>query len=89
MKIRLIDPRDTTWERQYADFRVYFWDLSAHASHAYAILAEVDVGELLSWAEEYAAGRGWTYTLYAAVTDSHGPGLIRLAGVADDPFDDR
>ncbi|WP_405841210.1 hypothetical protein [Streptomyces sp. NBC_01518] len=34
----------------------------------------------------YAEGRGWAYTVYAAVTDEGGLGLVRLAGVLGDPF---
>ncbi|MEV7192073.1 hypothetical protein AB0N81_09705 [Streptomyces sp. NPDC093510] len=88
MQIRLIDPRDTAWEQPHATFRVYFWDVPARSSHEYEIVEEVDVEELLAWAKEYAAERSWTYTLYVAVADASGPGLIRLAGVTDDPFDD-
>ncbi|MFG2784442.1 hypothetical protein ACGFY7_42280 [Streptomyces prunicolor] len=87
MDIRGIDPRDTTWEQDHAQYRVYFWDVSAVTAHEYEVLGEVDIDEVLTWASRYAAERGWTYTAYAAVTtDGDGPGLIRLAGVLGDPF---
>ncbi|WP_405948720.1 hypothetical protein OG588_21515 [Streptomyces prunicolor] len=87
MDIRGIDPRDTTWEQDHAQYRVYFWDVAAVTAHEYEVLGEVDIDEVLTWASQYAAERGWAYTVYAAVTtDGDGPGLIRLAGVLGDPF---
>lgn len=86
MQIRGIDPRDTTWEHDYADYRVYFWDRSSNNAHEFEILGEVDIDEVLTWTKEYAAERAWTYTVYV-VTGEHGQrGLIRLAGVLGDPF---
>lgn len=87
MDIRGIDPRDTAWEQDHARYRVYFWDVGAVTAYEYEVLGEVDVDEVLDWASRYAAERGWTCTVYAAVTtDEDGPGLIRLAGVLGDPF---
>ncbi|MFE7130488.1 hypothetical protein ACFVIM_06500 [Streptomyces sp. NPDC057638] len=86
MEIRGIDPRDTTWEQDHARYRVYFWDRLNTHSHEYEILGEVDIGELLAWAEEYATERGWAYTVYVVATDRGERGLIRLAGVLGDPF---
>ncbi|MEU6768209.1 hypothetical protein ABZ916_37610 [Streptomyces sp. NPDC046853] len=88
MEIRDIDPRDTTWELDHARYRVCFWDVPAVTAHAYEVLETVDVGELLAWASAYAADRGWSYTIYAVVSDDGGTGLIRLAGVQGDPFAD-
>ncbi|WP_159029895.1 hypothetical protein [Streptomyces marincola] len=86
MRTRLVDPRDTTWERDHADYRVHFWDVTAVASHEYEIPDETDIDELLGWVREYAAERGWTWTVYATATDHGERGLIRLAGVLGDPF---
>ncbi|MEV8320910.1 hypothetical protein AB0Q95_42840 [Streptomyces sp. NPDC059900] len=88
MDIRGIDPRDTTWELDHAQYRVYFWDVPAATAHTYEVLETVDIAELLAWAPDYAADRGWSYTIYAAVSDGGRPGLIRLAGVPGDPFAD-
>ncbi|MGW0771109.1 hypothetical protein [Streptomyces sp. NPDC002676] len=86
MEIRGIDPRDATWEQDHANYRVYFWDVPAVTSYEYEILDEVEIGELLTWADEYAAEHGWSYTVYAVATDDGEQGLIRLAGVLGDPF---
>ncbi|MGW6062015.1 hypothetical protein [Streptomyces sp. NPDC055189] len=86
MEIRAIDPRDTTWDLDHARYRVHFWDVPASTAHEYEVLETVDIGELLAWASQYAADRGWSYTVYAAVSEGGKPGLIRLAGVLGDPF---
>ncbi|MEU5772868.1 hypothetical protein ABZ819_06120 [Streptomyces venezuelae] len=86
MHLRLTDPRTTTWEQDHATYRIHFWDVPSKASHEYEVQEEVDVDELLSWAQEYAAERSWTYTIYVVTADASGPGLIRLAGVSGDPF---
>lgn len=86
MEIRGIDPRDTTWELDHARYRVYFWDVPAGTAHEYEVLETVDIRELLEWASRYAADRGWSYTVYAVVSDGGRLGLIRLAGVLGDPF---
>ncbi|MEV7439492.1 hypothetical protein [Streptomyces griseoviridis] len=88
MEIRAIDPRDTTWEQDHADYRVYFWDRSTNTSYEYEILDQVDIGELLAWPRQYAAETGWTHTVYAVADDDDDGrrGLIRLDGVLGDPF---
>ncbi|MFJ2511308.1 hypothetical protein ACIPEL_09975 [Streptomyces griseoviridis] len=87
MAIRAIDPRDTTWEQDHADYRVYFWDRSTNTSYEYEILDQVDIGELLAWTGQYAAATGWTHTVSAVADDDDGRrGLIRLEGVLGDPF---
>ena len=86
MDIRGIDPRDARWEQDHARYRVYFWDVGAVTAYEYEVLGEVDVEEVLAWASRYAEGRGWAYTVYAAVTDGGDLGLVRLAGVLGDPF---
>jgi hypothetical protein len=88
MDIRGIDPRDTAWEQDHARYRVHFWDMATVTAYEYEVLDEVDVDELLTWTSRYATERGWTYTIYASVTDGDRPGLIRLAGVLGDPFTD-
>ncbi|MEB8340773.1 hypothetical protein [Streptomyces endophyticus] len=86
VEIRGIDPRDTTWEQDHANYRVYFWDRSTTTSYEYELLGDVDVDEVLAWAEEYATARGWARTVYAVTMDGDRRGLIRLAGVLGDPF---
>jgi hypothetical protein len=85
LEIRGVDPRGTSWEQDHATYRIYFWDVPTRAADEYEIVDTVDVDEVLEWAGAYAAARGLTYTLYAAADG--GRGLIRLAGVLGDPFD--
>ncbi|TDC76206.1 hypothetical protein [Streptomyces hainanensis] len=87
MLIRGVDPRDTSWERDETRYRVSFWDVTAVAADAYEVV-DADVDEVLAWATGRAADRGTTYTLWVLVDDfaGEGPGLVRLAGVAGDPF---
>ncbi|MFZ3598697.1 hypothetical protein [Streptomyces sp. BH104] len=84
MEIRGIDPRDTSWEQDHANYRVYFWDSSANSSYEYEVLGDVDADELLPWADAYATARGWAYTVYAVTMDDGQRGLIRLAGAVGD-----
>ncbi|MDT0264768.1 hypothetical protein RM844_00525 [Streptomyces sp. DSM 44915] len=86
MRTRGVDPRDTSWEQDHATYRVSFWDVPAHVAHEFEIVDRVDIEELLRWAREYAAERGWAHTVYAVATDAGERGLIRLAGVLGDPF---
>ncbi|WP_196942905.1 hypothetical protein [Streptomyces sclerotialus] len=85
MHVRGVDPRDTTWEQDAATYRAYFWDGSANASDDYEVTG-ADVEEVLAWAHVKAEETGSAYTLYVRVTDEGGPGLVRLSGVAGDPF---
>jgi hypothetical protein len=90
MDVRLIDPRDTGWEITSPSFRVYFWEPQppppgfpdhpgGYHSAEYEV-SDVDVGEVLAWAETTAT-RGSTYTVYAVVDHCGERGLVRLAGV--------
>nr|WTB32604.1 hypothetical protein OG781_26805 [Streptomyces sp. NBC_00830] len=88
MDIRAIDPRDTAWDQEHARYRVYFWDRSAVTAHEYEVLYAVDIDDLLTWVSVYRAERGWGYTIRVSTADGDSPGLIRLAGVQDDPFAD-
>ncbi|MDT0320138.1 MULTISPECIES: hypothetical protein [unclassified Streptomyces] len=87
MRIRGVDPRDTTWELDHPRYRVYFWDRAVNVADEYEV-SDADVDEVLAWATRHAAEHGVTYTLWALVPEQwgDGPGLIRLAGVAGDPF---
>jgi hypothetical protein len=80
-----VDPRDIAWEQDEPRYRVYFWDRARTASHEYAI-TDAGIDEALAWARTRAADEGLTYTFYVEVTAPHGPGLVRIEGVADDPF---
>lgn len=85
MHVRGVDPRDTTWEQDAATYRAYFWDRSANTSDDYEVTG-ADVEEVLAWARAKAEETGSAYTLYVRVTDEGKPGLVRLSGVAGDPF---
>ncbi|MFJ8677701.1 hypothetical protein [Streptomyces sp. NPDC093589] len=85
MRVREVDPHDTTWEQDDATYRAYFWDRSARASDEYEVTG-ADVEDVLAWARAKAAEAGSTYTLYVRVADEGRPGLVRLSGVAGDPF---
>ncbi|MBZ4018504.1 hypothetical protein CCS38_22740 [Streptomyces purpurogeneiscleroticus] len=80
-----MDPRDTTWEQDAATYRAYFWDRSANTSDDYEVTG-ADVEEVLAWARAKAEETNSAYTLYVRVTDEGKPGLVRLSGVAGDPF---
>ncbi len=45
-----------------------------------------DVEEVMAWARAKARETGSSHTLYVRVTDEGRPGLVRLSGVAGDPF---
>ncbi|MFD0417917.1 hypothetical protein [Streptomyces sp. NPDC127108] len=85
MHVREVDPRDTTWEHDGATYRAYFWDGSQKASDEYEVTG-ADVEEVLAWVRGKADETGSAYTLYVLVTDRGRPGLVRLSGVAGDPF---
>ncbi|MBH1936065.1 hypothetical protein I5Q34_17615 [Streptomyces sp. AV19] len=85
MKTQPVDPRDMTWEQDQAVYRVHFWDRSAVASYEYEVTG-ADVGEVLGWARGRAEAEGWAFTLYVRVDGGDGPGLVRLCGVAGEPF---
>ncbi|MFE0174606.1 hypothetical protein ACFWZ2_20000 [Streptomyces sp. NPDC059002] len=85
MHVRGVDPRDTAWEHDDAVYRAYFWDKAQGASDEYEVTG-ADVEEVLAWVRARAAGTGSAYTLYARVMDGGRPGLVRLGGVAGDPF---
>ncbi|QDQ15881.1 hypothetical protein [Streptomyces spectabilis] len=85
MHVRGVDPRDTTWEHDAATYRAYFWDRASTASDEYEVTG-ADVEEVLAWARAKAAETGSACTLYVRVTDEGRPGLVRLGGVAGDPF---
>lgn len=87
MNLRAVDPRDTAWEQDHGRYRVYFWDVANVTAHEYEILDHPDADEVLTWATNHAAAKGWTFTLYLLTTDDRDlPGLIRLAGTLGDPF---
>ena len=90
MRIRPVDPRDTTWEVDTPAYRVYFWSLPpgsspsgegrmAWVSDEYQV-EDADVRAVLEWAKSKASS-GQTFTLYALVYCNGRPGLVRLAGV--------
>lgn len=99
MDIRLIDPRDVSWEIWDPTFRVYFWekrdiDLRAAelegidpASVGYASyeyeIRGGDVHQVVDWATDTAAREGKTYTLYLVIDIGGEKGRVHLAG--DDP----
>jgi hypothetical protein len=89
LRVRPVDPRDTTWEANTPSYRVYFWLLPpgpppsgegqmAWVSDEYEVDG-ADVAAVLAWAEA-TASPDRTYTLYALVHCDGAAGLVRLAG---------
>ncbi|KAB8161189.1 hypothetical protein FH609_003310 [Streptomyces sp. 3MP-14] len=86
MRIEGRDPRDTRWEDDEAVYRVSFWDRRVNVADEYEVRG-ADVDEVLGWARERAAAGGLAFTLWVLIDDDvRGLGLVRLAGVAGDPF---
>ncbi|MCE7079625.1 hypothetical protein [Streptomyces sp. ST2-7A] len=88
MRIRSVDPRDTTLEHDEARYRVYPWDADNNVSDEYEI-SGVDVDVVLECARQRASTRGGGYAVYVRVDREDGVELIRIAGAAGDPFGDR
>lgn len=80
MRATGVDPRDQRWESDSPAYRVNFWESGRGGGWASEMweLEEADVGEVLTWAAEQAAGR--TVSIWAVHRDADGLGLIRLAG---------
>lgn len=84
MKAEPIDPRDTLWESDQPAYRVYFWGRQSQrpfagwASDEWR-LSEVDVADVLSWANERAQGRFITIWVEHE-SKQLGLGMIRLLG---------
>jgi hypothetical protein len=70
-----VDPRDNRWEVDHPAYRVYFWLPGITDEWE---LEGADVDEVLRWAADNADGR--QYVVYTFVSDTEGPGLIRLLG---------
>jgi hypothetical protein len=89
LRVRPVDPRDTTWEANAPSYRVYFWwrppgaPPSGQGAMAYVSdefeVDGADVAAVLAWAEA-TASPDRTYTLYALVDCDGAAGLVRLAG---------
>jgi hypothetical protein len=90
VRVRPVDPRDTTWEVVASAYRVYFWaqppgpppsgeGRMAYVSDEYEV-NDADVTLVLEWARSKASS-DQTFTLYALVHCNGTPGLVRLAGV--------
>jgi hypothetical protein len=90
MRVRGVDPRDTSWEVDLPSFRVHFFGTpgptadgavqdAAHVSDEYEV-TEADVHETIAWANR-TAGPHRTYVIYLVLTDAHGSnGMVKLAG---------
>lgn len=72
-----MDPRDERWEVDQPAYRVTFWTGSSHAEEWE--VTGGDVPDVLAWIDEQRRDRG--FTLWAAVAQPDGIGLVRLAGV--------
>lgn len=77
LDVKVVDPRDQSWEIDEPRYRVYFW-AGATESTEYELTGG-DVTEVLAWAEACRGGR--TYVAYACMPQVDGLGLIRLHGV--------
>jgi hypothetical protein len=89
----IVDPRDIQWEEDVPTYRVYFWaggaGGSAHeatpalSSEEWRLTGATDVEEVLAWATG-PTGRGRVFQLYVEAAAAHArPGLLRLAGPAE------
>jgi hypothetical protein len=86
LQARPTDPRDITWEVDRPTYHVHFWHQPEPEAHHHPmgwvsdewVVECADVDQVVRWANENANDR--SFVLYAAVTDSEGPGLIRLLG---------
>ncbi len=98
MRTRRVDERDSKWEVDFPTFRVFVWRQQAIAGDASESmgwevdvyeLANVDVHQAISWAEDRVGSNGM-YTLFVCHTNSNGEmGMLRLAGIEPtrDPTD--
>ncbi|GAB2755679.1 hypothetical protein GCM10027020_04770 [Nocardioides salsibiostraticola] len=90
MKIEGVDPRDTQWETDWPDYRVYFWyqppaspvtaqeQVMWHCAE-YRLSEANDVQEVLDWARS-SARPDQTFVVYAEHRDGQRHGLVRLFG---------
>jgi hypothetical protein len=82
MRAQRIDPRVSgAWESDpIHDFRVIFWPSATHADE-YEVHDAEDVHAAIAWANDEAARRGCTYTLFAKLERGDDAGLVWLAGI--------
>jgi hypothetical protein len=84
VKAERIDPRNTSWEKDDPAYRVCFWHRATNGPMAGWVsdewrLSEVDVAEVLAWAEQQARGR--RITVWVEHDDDRDrPSMIRLFG---------
>jgi len=85
VRVRRVDPRDTSWELDQPSYRVYFWTRAAHSNAAPTAtefeISDTDVADVLGWARRTAGAR--TFALYVVCAIGDTKGLVRLAG--EDP----
>jgi hypothetical protein len=92
----VVDPRDTRWEQSSPIYRVYFWHRPPAESgtdqermmwhcQEWRLTEAADVHEVLAWANG-PDGRGRMFELFVEASDSHGLGLLRLAGTSPVPL---
>ena len=90
MRTQRVDPRDTRWEIDSPDYRVYFWkrasgppdvpaSLLGWESNEFLLTEVANVQEVMAWADQRVDPKGH-YTLYVVVDGPNGPGLIHLSG---------
>jgi hypothetical protein len=83
LRVRPVDPRNTSWEVWNPRFRIYFWrSLGESWMSREFELSGGDVVATLAWAAEHAADQE-TYSVHCVVEGVEGTGLVRLTG--DDP----
>ncbi|SDR03529.1 hypothetical protein SAMN02800687_3405 [Curtobacterium sp. UNCCL20] len=76
LRAQQIDPRDVQTEYEISVYRVYFVDGDG-ATDEYRVEGAVDVRQVLAWADEHAAGRG--FDLYVETEGRTGKRLDLLA----------
>jgi len=65
-----VDLRDVTWEDTHPVFRVYFWD-EKRVSDEYEV-THADITDVLEWAKQNSAGRGWEIWVCLTRHGEHG-----------------
>jgi hypothetical protein len=82
MNIRMLDPRDATWEVDQPKYRIDLWRLQGGRSGVWESesfeLEDTDVAEAIAWADAHSKGRA--FVLYAAFRNQEGMGIVRLLG---------
>jgi hypothetical protein len=78
VEIRIVDPRDTRWETDVSEYRVYFWSPDGSHCEEHQLSSVSDVREVLDFADRERCDR--VAEIFACHLQVGEPGLLRLAG---------